>query len=169
MIFLNNHFRFIYPPETEITLDHILGKFQFLIDTDKINGVVLDPWNSIDHQRPRELSETEYISKCLTKILRFSRENNVCFWLVVHPHMLSKNKDGKYDPPSAYELHGSAHWRNKADNILCVHRDFDPTPNGFISPEVQIHIQKIKFKNVGKMGLLKLNYEYETGRYNAKV
>jgi replicative DNA helicase len=163
--FLNNHFSFVYPPETEITLDHILGKFRFLIETKKINGVVLDPWNTIDHQRPRELNETEYISKCLTKIVRFSRENNICFWLVVHPRILDKNKDGKYDPPSAYELSGSAHWRNKSDNILCVHRDFTPSVMGDISPEVQIHVQKVRFKSVGKMGLVKLKYDYETGRY----
>jgi hypothetical protein len=32
--------------------------------------------------------------------------------------------------------------------------------------EVNIYFQKIKYKHLGKQGIISLNYDYETGRFN---
>ena len=44
-------------------------------------------------------------------------------WLVVHPAKILRNQDGTRPVPTPYDLSGSAHWYNKADNIITVHRD----------------------------------------------
>ena len=107
-------------------------------------------------------SETEYISDSLTKIRRFARTYAVHIWLVAHPTKLQKDTKGKYPVPTPYDVSGSAHWRNKADNCLTVWRDLS-APS---SREVQIHVQKIRFKEVGQIGMATLIYERISGRYS---
>jgi twinkle protein len=55
----------------------------------------------------------------------------------------------------------SAAWRNKADNCITVFRQKD-------SNEVDIHVQKIRFKDVGKIGMVTLKYDIVTGIYSEK-
>ncbi|MBT5632854.1 MAG: toprim domain-containing protein [Nitrospina sp.] len=158
---LDKHFSFILPDENDLTVDGVLKLARALVFRKGIRGLVVDPWNELDHSRPSNLSETEYISQALTKIRRFARTYDVHVWLVAHPTKLPKQTDGKYPVPTPYDVSGSAHWRNKADNCLAVWRDLSE-PH---SREVQVHVQKIRFKEVGQIGMAKLNYDILTGRY----
>jgi len=45
-----------------------------------IRGLVIDPYNELDHQRPTSMSETEYVSQMLTKIKRFAQHHDVHVW-----------------------------------------------------------------------------------------
>jgi len=109
------------------------------------------------------MTETEYISQNLTKIRRFSRNHHCHVWVVSHPTKLFREgPENKYPVPTPYDISGSAHWRNKADNCITVWRDLNPENQ---SLETQIHIQKIRKKHLGQLGLAKLQYEYSTGRY----
>lgn len=123
-------------------------------------AVVIDPWNEMDHARPSNMTETEYISQTLSYIRQFAREWKIHIFLVAHPTKLSKDKDGKYPICRLWDISGSAHWNNKADNGITVHRD---VVNG---GPVQIHVLKIRFKHIGKPGVVELNYDYVTGRYH---
>lgn len=122
-------------------------------------GIVLDPWNTLDHHRGG-LSETDYVSLVLTRVTLLARQTNAHIWLVVHPAKLQRNRDGTRPVPTPYDLAGSAHWYNKADNILCVHRDQVDGSNA-----VEVHVQKIRFKHLGRVGLADLTYDRVTGRY----
>src|SRR5262249_8516738 len=108
-------------------------------------GVVIDPWNELEHMRPQWMSETEYISESLSRIRRFARTYNCHVWVVAHPRILQRDKDGKRPVPTPYDVSGSAHWYNKADNCITVWRDVASD-----SKKAQIHIQKVRFKHVGK-------------------
>ena len=158
----NRHFHFILPPDDAAwTVSNVLEMARILVRRHGINGIVIDPWNEMEHSRPREMSETEYISKTLKHIRQFARRNIVHIWLVAHPAKLYRNKDGNYPIPTLYDISGSSHWRNKADNGIVVWRDF-AYPD---SPRVQIHIQKIRFREVGKIGMVELRYDVPTGGY----
>ncbi len=159
---LNQHFMFLNPEEDSVTVDAILSLAKVLVYRCGIKGLVIDPWNEIDHSRPSAMTETEYISQSLTKIRRFARLHSVHVWLVAHPTKLSKEPNGMFPVPSPYDISGSAHWRNKADCCIAVWRNLDPNNN---SNEVEIHVQKIRKKHLGRLGLAKLKYEYATGRY----
>ena len=160
---LDEHFSFIMPDEYNLTVDSILKLARVLVYRRGIRGLVLDPWNEIDHSRPSAMNETEYISDSLTKIRRFARNHHCHAWIVAHPVKLIKEKNsGQYPVPSPYDISGSAHWRNKADNCITVWRDLDPEKRSF---ETEIHIQKIRRKHLGQLGMAKLYYEYSTGRY----
>jgi twinkle protein len=154
---LDEYFTWIYPKDDECTLTDILYQFKAVKDTFGADGFVIDPWNEIDHQRPSNLSETEYISQSLTKTRRFCRENNMIGCVVAHPTKLQKDKDGMYPVPGPWDISGSAHWRNKADFCITVHRK-DITKN-----EPMVYIQKVKQKNFGKVGEIQMYYDYKSG------
>lgn len=161
LAWLNNQFFFIEQHDDGLTVDAVLTRCGALVKRYGINGLVIDPWNEIDHTRPANLTETEYISQSLTKFRRFARRHGVHLWLVAHPTKLKKDEKGKYPAPTPYDINGSAHWRNKADDCITVHRD-PMNQNG----EVEIHIGKIRFKEVGRVGVTTLHYDKITGRYS---
>lgn len=123
-------------------------------------GIILDPWNTLDHERGGA-TETDYVSRILTRVIRLARAANAHIWLVVHPAKLMRNKDGSRPVPTPYDLAGSAHWYNKADAVITVHRDQTED-----SPAVEIHVQKVRFKHIGRTGLATLHYDRVTGRYS---
>lgn len=122
-------------------------------------GIVLDPWNTLEHQRGG-MTETDYVSFILTEVTKMSRKAMAHVWLVVHPMKLYKNKDGTRPVPTPYDISGSSHWYNKADNIITIHRD-----QAEQGQEVEIHVQKVRFKHCGHPGLATLRYDKVTGRY----
>jgi twinkle protein len=122
-------------------------------------GVVLDPWNTLEHQRGG-MTETDYVSFILTEVTKMARTANAHVWLVVHPAKIPRNKDGTRPVPTPYDISGSAHWYNKADNVVTIHRD---QASG--AQTVEVHVQKIRFKHLGHPGLAALMYERATGRY----
>ena len=84
-----------------------------------IRGLVIDPYNELDHQRPSNVSETEYVSQMLTKIKRFAQHYDVATWFVCHPKQMQNWTGGA---PNLYDISGSAHFVNKADNGVVIHR-----------------------------------------------
>ena len=88
-----------------------------------IRGLVIDPYNELDHQRPSSMNETEYVSQMLTHMKRFAQHHDVHVWFVAHPRQM---REWKGDPPNLYDISGSAHFINKTDNGIVVHRNYDP-------------------------------------------
>ena len=155
---VRRYFSFIKPREDQLTVDGILELAKLVILRKGVTGLIIDPWNEIDHIRPASMTETEYISSALTKIRRFARDYSLHIWLVAHPTKLKKDDSGNYPVPTPYDISGSAAWRNKADNCISVYRHLD-------SNAVEIHVQKIRFKEVGQLGMVTLYYDHVTGRY----
>ncbi len=155
--FLNSHFFFLMPKTDDVTVDDVLSLAKASIFQNGIKGLIIDPWNELEHNRGK-MSETDYISQSLTKIRKFSRVNDIHTWIVAHPTKLQKLKDGSYPVPTPYDISGSAHWRNKADNCICVHRDFE-------EGSTKIFIQKIRFKEVGKVGDSTMYFNIKNNRF----
>jgi twinkle protein len=63
--------------------------------------------------------------------------------------------------PTLYDISGSANWANKADIGIVVHRD--PASDPF---RAEIHVRKVRFKSVGKIGSVALRWDRATGRYS---
>lgn len=158
LAFLDEHFVFLLPELP--TIESLIERLKSMVKRHGIRGVVLDPWNEIDHSRLNGLSETEYISQALSKLRAFARSYGVHLWIVAHPTKLQKGTDGSYPVPTPYDVAGSAHWRNKADNCIAVWRDTKEH-----NDEVEIHIQKVRKKSVGRPGLVTLRYQRLTGNY----
>jgi twinkle protein len=157
--YLEDYIRFIIPKDELMTVDTILKFARILCLQYGIKGLVLDPWNEVEHDLKHGEREDMYISRQLTKIRRFARFNGLHIWVVAHPTKLQKNSNGTYDPPTMYDISGGAHWRNKADNGLCVYRDFETN-------RTTVLVQKIRFREIGKLGECDFKYRH-TGNYEA--
>ena len=161
---IDEHFVFIVPRSDEMRIDNLIHKATICVLKHGVKGIVFDPWNEIDHSRPQGLSETEYISKCLSKLRFFARTYDVHVWLIAHPTKMLKRLDGSYPVPTPYDISGSAHFRNKADNCLTVWRDLS-NPGG----NTRIYVQKIRFHEVGKIGDCEFAYNIPTQSYSVIV
>lgn len=160
---IQQHFTFIVPDEA-ITIASLLETAKQMVTRYGIRGLIIDPWNEFDHRRPGNVSETEYISDCLGKIRRFGRTYGVHVWVVAHPSKLLKDKNGEYPVPTPYDISGSAHWRNKADNCLTIWRDVQD----YAKPTI-VYVQKVRFREVGKVGDVPLRWNGLNGRYEEEV
>lgn len=158
---LQEHFIILSPEDGERDLNGILSIAKAYCLRRGINGLVIDPWNELESSQAAHQTETQFVGQSLIKIRQFSKTYNVHTWVVVHPTKMLKDKDGKYPVPTLYDANGSAHWRNKADCGIAIYRDYsdDEKP-------VEIHIQKMRWKWCGKLGMVELYFDKLTGRYS---
>lgn len=156
------HFTWILPDnDSEWTVETVLDRTKSLVLRKGIRGLVIDPWNELEHALPQGMSETMYIGNALKHIRQFARQHGVHVWVVAHPQKIYREKStGEYPVPTLYDISGSANWRNKADNGVVLFRNFTE-PH---SP-VEVHVQKVRFRQIGKIGMAKLNYKAATQTY----
>lgn len=153
------HFSFIRAEDASPTIDWLLGMARIALIRHGVNGLVIDPYNEIEHSRPNNMTETEYVSQILGRVKRFAVNHGVHVWFVAHPQKL-KAENGKMPVPNLYDISGSAHWTNKADIGLTIYRP------SIDSSEVEIHVGKVRHKWVGRPGKVTLEYDRVTGRYS---
>lgn len=156
---LSQWIRLIGVSESGMTIDTLLSKYRTAVVRDGVNACLLDPYNELEHRRPASVTESEYVSEFLSKIRNFGRLHNCLMVIVAHPTKLERDGKGEYPVPTAYDISGSANWRNKADVCLTVWRAFRENPN-----RQSIYVQKMRDKNCGKLGKAVLEWEPATGR-----
>ena len=161
MKWLNDHFVLIRHEDDELpSVDWILGLARAAVLRHGIRGLLIDPYNELDHKRPTGQTETEYVSQMLTRIKRFAQHYDVHVWFVAHPRQLH---NWKGEAPGLYDISGSAHFINKCDNGIVVHRNRDEKLGSL--REVTINVQKVRNKVAGSIGDPKLEYNVSNGRY----
>jgi twinkle protein len=160
MEWVADHFVLIRADDEAPTIDWILTAARGAVLRHGIRGLVIDPYNEIEHRRSASQTETEYVSQLLGKVKRFAQAYGVHVWFVAHPAKLHRENDGALPVPTLYDISGSANWANKADIGLVVHRDPNRDPT-----RTDIFVRKVRFKQVGKIGTTSLRYDRATGRY----
>jgi len=158
---METKFHFCKPdrPDMETILAEGIDRICSLGDTWK-TGIVIDPWNFLEHHRPSSWSETEYVSDCLSRVIERLRGNRVHLWLVAHPAKQTPRKDGSYARPTPRDISGSAHFWNKSDNCLTIWRDLDAG-----NQQVKVYCDKVRWKHIGHIGEATLMYDRVTGKY----
>lgn len=155
-----DHFNFIdFSTSKDLpTLDSLLDRANAAVLRFGIDGLVIDPYNCIEIGRSKELNETEAVSNMLSRISAFAKASNIHVWFVAHPQKMQREFSSSNTVPGGYDISGSAHWFNKTDVGLTVHRkDMD----GY----VEIHCWKCRFKWVGRQGMTRLKYDIPTSTY----
>lgn len=152
---LDQNFFFIMPSNYRV--DTILEKAKYLVRRKGIKALVIDPYNRLEDEKSG-MKETDYISKLLDRLTNFAQQHDILIILMAHPTKPAKNKDGKIDPPTLYDISGSAHFFNKADFGIVVHRDK-------LNMTVEIRIEKVKFRHLGEPGKALMKYNLNNGRY----
>ena len=154
---LEENFFFIVPKDN-FKLDNILEKAKSLVRRKGIKALVIDPYNRLENEIPSGMTETNYISKSLDKLTEFAQKYDVMVVLMAHPNKQMKDKDGIIPAPTMYDINASANFFNKADFGIVVHR------NRLVG-NVEVHVQKIKFRHLGTCGTAYFHYNLNNGRY----
>ena len=153
---LETNFFFISPKD-DYRLDTILEKAKFLVRRKGIKALVIDPYNRLEDESDG-MNETKYISRQLDRLTNFAQQNDVLVILMAHPTKQTKNKDGVIEAPTLYDISGSAHFYNKTDFGIVVHRNR-------VENTVEVHVQKVKFRHLGEVGTALFKYNLNNGRY----
>jgi twinkle protein len=156
---VSDRFVFIRAEDEAPTIDWILDRAKAAVLRHGVRGLVIDPYNELEHRRASNQTETEYVSQALAKTKRFAANFAVHVWFVAHPAKPPREA-GAGAAPALYDISGSANWANKADTGIVVHR---PDPADTITA---IHIRKVRSKAFGRLGVLPLAYDRATGRYS---
>eukprot|EP00803_Ostreobium_quekettii_P004270 evm.model.scf_905.1 EVM.evm.TU.scf_905.1 scf_905:1034-6209(-) len=148
--------------DTLPSVDWLLDLARVAVRRYGIRGLVIDPYNEIDHTRKYNMSETEFVSQMLSKIKRFAQHYGVHVWLVAHPRQLHNWQPSQV--PSLYDISGSAHFVNKCDAGIVIHRNWDREQGG--DPlQVCISVMKMRNKAAGTIGKSYLRYSKSHGTY----
>jgi twinkle protein len=159
---IGERMRFLEPVEGSLSAMDVCDYTErWLRQDDSPAGLVIDPWNELEHWRPNNMSETEYVSQTLSLVRQWARKHKVHVWIVAHPQKVKREEGGKLPVVKPDMISGSQHWWNKADCCISVFRDYT-RPD---APEVDVYVQKVRFKHVGKIGMATLKYDKATGRY----
>ena len=160
---INDHFLFIDDDpsgdgEEDLTLEWLLERAADAVIRDGIRVLVIDPWNEVEHAKPRGESETEYHNRALRMIRRFATRYQVIAIVIAHPTK-EVGKDGVTRMPGLYDIAGSAAWFNKPDHGIVV---FVPDAD---AGETVIAVKKVRFGWSGKKAEVTLRYDAETEGY----
>lgn len=153
---LETDFFFISPRE-DFRVDSILDRAKYLVRRRGIKALVIDPYNRLENEQGNR-NETQYISQLLDRLTNFAQQNDVLVILMAHPTKMNKNKEGFPEIPTLYDISGSAHFFNKCDFGLIVHRDR-------ANETVEVVVAKVKFRHLGSPGKCFFKYNLNNGRY----
>lgn len=156
---INEKFTFIAPSlEDDPSIEWVLQRASAGCIRYGADIVVIDPWNEMDHAKPYDMTITEYTGQAIKMFKRFARKYNVFLVVVAHPTKQLKDKKGKFQIPTLYDISDSAHWANKADVGLVVHREEEGS---------RIKVAKSRYHNkIGKPGTLDVQYNERTGKFS---
>jgi twinkle protein len=161
--FIDKHIFYVYP-EDEHDINSINEKFRHLVLKKGVDGVMVDPFNQLDHLQKPYQREDQYLSETLKDVKRFALLNGISYNIVAHPKNPTYNQDRSLPVVDMYDVAGGAMWGNKVDQIVSYYR-----PNYHVdknSPEVQVYIQKLKRKRTGgKCGDFPLRLVWSKKRY----
>lgn len=159
---INDHYLFMVPGfDDDITLDWVMEKAAASVVRYGCNVVVIDPWNEMDHLRNPGETITEYTGRAIKRFKKFAQKFNIHLVIIAHPAKMRKKDNGTYPVPSLYDISDSAHWYNKPDIGIVVHRESET--------ETMIRIAKSRYHDIiGKPGDVPVTYNQHINRYEAR-
>lgn len=139
---VNNSYFFI--DMERYTLESVLRKGAELVKRKGIKCLVIDPFNKV---RATDASGdvNVYTLEYLQQIEIFAKKYDVLVIVVAHPTKMYKDKDGKIEEPTMYNIKGGGEWYDASYHGLLVHRNYE-------NKTVKCKVLKVKFQNLGENG-----------------
>ncbi len=127
------------------TLDSVLRKGAELVKRKGIKCLVIDPFNKVRDVDCKTEDVNRYTMEYLSKIEIFAKKYDVLVFIVAHPTKMYKDKDGKIEEPTMYNIKGGGEWYDASYHGILVHRDYE-------AKTVKAKVLKVKFQNLGQNG-----------------
>ena len=140
---VNDNFFFI--DMDKYSLEAVLRKGAELVKRKGIKCLVVDPFNKVRDINANSDDVNRYTLEYLQKIEVFAKKYDVLVIIVAHPTKMYKDKDGKIEEPTMYNIKGGGEWYDASYHGLLVHRDYE-------AKTVKAKVLKVKFQNLGENG-----------------
>jgi twinkle protein len=140
---VNDNFFFI--DMDKYSLEAVLRKGAELVKRKGIKCLVIDPFNKVRDVNANSDDVNRYTLEYLQKIEVFAKKYDVLVIVVAHPTKMYKDKDGKIEEPTMYNIKGGGEWYDASYHGLLVHRDYE-------AKTVKAKVLKVKFQNLGENG-----------------
>ena len=127
------------------TLESVLRKGAELVKRKGIKCLVIDPFNKVRDVDCKTEDVNRYTMEYLTKIETFAKKYDVLVFVVAHPTKMYKDKDGRMEEPTMYNIKGGGEWYDASYHGILVHRNYE-------EKTVKAKILKVKFQNLGENG-----------------
>lgn len=153
---VNEHFVFLHSTDTA-SYEEIIERLEAAVMRAGIRAFLIDPANYL--RKPNNCDEVEWVGQMLEAIRAFAQSHDCHAWVIAHPKKMQPRQDGSTSVPKGYDITGSAHWYNRPDFGLTVHRDEES------KHITQLHVWKVRFWWTGKEGQTDLFHDRATGRF----
>lgn len=165
-MWLKRHFWFVEP--VEMTFESLLAQFRRVIREQKIQVCFIDPWNEIEHEVPRGMTETQYIARCLIRLRRFAEAMHVHIFVVAHPSKINVKRQpgedaGKRPVVMLSDTSGSSHFENKCFFGISIWRN--PMAEGDEKHVNKVYILKARNEDAGHVGMVPLYWDPASTNY----
>jgi twinkle protein len=162
--FVNDHVYFVYGEDKSHDDDFIFEKFKETVVKYGIDGIIIDPFNQVEHKNSRQRDDQKISAFC-NRLKKFLLKHDLFCIIVVHTSTIDKKDSGELKMPHMYDnLEGGKMWSKKADNIICYHRPLMAID--FKDTSAIVNVQKIKKKwKTGEPGEIDVRYSLDTNRF----
>lgn len=144
------------PPHT---IEWVLDCAAEAVERDKLDFVMIDPWNELERAKPRDMLLTDYIGHCLMLIKQFCRSLNAIVIVIAHPTKAVNENGGR--TAGLADIEGSMNWFNKCDNGLIIVRDEKNT--------ARVISAKVREIGAGKTGVCHFFVDPQTGIFTPQM
>jgi len=158
---VNDNFFFIDMDKYD--LDSVLRKGAELVKRKGIKCLVIDPYNKVRDINAASDDVNRYTMDYLMKIETFAKKYDALVFIVAHPTKMLKDRDGKIEEPTMYNIKGGGEWYDASYHGLLVHRDYE-------AKTTKVKVLKVKFQNLGENGAeAYFTWEPRSGRFVPSV
>jgi twinkle protein len=159
---IDSHFLTVPPPEDieqteDKTLAWLLDRIEEAATRHGCKVILLDPWNEVEHAWGVNETETAYTGRALRQLRALARRYQLLILVVTHPSKAGGLKGA--DEMTPYDIAGSAHWANKPDHVILIHRERG-------ADETIVNIAKSRdYRRRGCPGVMRLRFDFRTATF----
>ena len=162
-VWVDRMFRTIAPSE-DLEADYDLKWLDAVIEEavtrHDCRGVLVDPWNEIEHLWGKQDTEATYLNRALKHLKRLARRFQIFVVIVAHP-TAAGGRVASIDEANLYDINGGAVWNNKADVGVIVWAD------DVALPERHIRVAKSKdYQRMGRPGIVRMRFAPERASFD---
>jgi twinkle protein len=156
---INQNFLFVVPgDDDEPTLEWVVERLSMAVVRHGVKLCIVDPWNELSHERG-DMSMTDYIGYALRILKRFARKHMVVVIVVTHPMKMRRLENGRFPMPCLYDIADSAHWKNRCDVGVIVHRDPEEV--------TLVRVEKVRYHDeIGRPGDVYVRYDWTRATFD---
>jgi twinkle protein len=157
---INHNFLFVVPgDDDEPSLEWVLERLSMAVVRHGVKLCIIDPWNELSHERG-EMTATDYVGYALRHLKRFARKHMVVVIVVAHPMKPRRLENGRFPIPCLYDIADSAHWKNRCDVGVIVHRETEEI--------TMVRVEKVRYHDeIGRPGDVYVRYDWHRATFGA--